>query len=89
MKHRIATIAVAAALSCAPSIATSAPAPTARVEVIATRTPAPASAHDRASYASRERRDTAVAHYRGGEYVAISASAVAILFMLVIIVLLV
>jgi hypothetical protein len=89
MKHRIATFAVAAALTSAPLIATSAAAPTAQVEVIATRKPAPAAARDRASYAARERHDRDVAHYRGGEVVMFTASAVTVLVVLLIIVILI
>ncbi len=86
MLLRPATLALAAALACAPTLVAADPAPTAIVEKV--QAPVTADHQESTHYAQREQQDPKVADYQGGSVFVIGISGTALLVILLALILL-
>ena len=86
MLLRPASLALAAALACAPTLASADPAPTPIVEKV--QAPVAADRHETTQYAQRQQQDPKVADYQGGSIFVIGISGTALLVILLALVLL-
>ena len=86
MLLRPASLALAAALACAPAVVSADPAPTPIVEK--TDAPVAADRQETTHYAQREQQDPKVADYQGGSIFVIGISGTALLVILLALILL-
>ena len=89
MLLRPASLAIAAALACAPAAALAAPeTPVAAEHTSAPSAPTAATQHEAQGYASREHQDQKTADYQGGSLVVVGISGTAIVVLLLLLLIL-